>query len=300
VLREGDIYYRYPGETRRIRHAELAQLVEERLQRTEKLWLDIIGRVKRAGVENVGVFDTSTGQVSGPSGRFIIDEKLIPKLKFVAEGHFRNDLGAPTLRLIGDLEAVGAEPKAGMEPRTVKVHITDSDVLQDFLAKVAVAYPESYIQHLAHSQKRWLPIFYYMRVAGKSEGEAISMLREAKSPRGKHLDLLIARVKDLRSPPGAAKKESAARERNELLSKTTALPRSAEECKKITKAVRTLDKHELDVEYVLQMLAECEKVANEPAVMTAVQYAAAHVDVTWHKQIREVPEGSAPPDASSM
>ncbi len=107
-LRESDIYYRYRGRSERIRYPELQCLLNERQERERDAWLEHSSRVSRIGVENVGVLDLVQGELSGPRGRLLVSKDLLEKVQFIREGHFTESYedGTPTLRLIGEVEAV--------------------------------------------------------------------------------------------------------------------------------------------------------------------------------------------------
>lgn len=294
VLSESEIYYRYPGETRRIKYAELVQILSERSRQTERQWADVLTRVERVGVENVAILDTATGEVSSPAGRFLIDEKLIPKLKFVAEGHLSETEGAPTLKLIGDVQPLSASEVHPTKIVVKKVHLTDADLMEDFFNQSDVADPTMYIRHLAHSSKLWLPAFYYIRHANLSEKAAIALLQSEKSAKQKHVQDIISRIKKQRSPTGAPKKKSVEEQRTLLLSKTATFPIDEDACKAFVKALRTLEKDEVDAGYVLPLLKHCYESFDNVGLKTQIQYALAHVDVIWHAQVSAAAVGSSP------
>lgn len=50
--------------------------------------------------------NTVSGEITGKGGTVVIDESLIPKLKFIREGQFTEKDGAPTLKLIGDVQPI--------------------------------------------------------------------------------------------------------------------------------------------------------------------------------------------------
>ena len=87
-LDSGDIYYRYPGETRRIQEPELARMLEDIEKTIEQRFLDVVARVGKSGTANSAVLDLSTGEVAGKSASFVIDEALLEKVKFVSADNF--------------------------------------------------------------------------------------------------------------------------------------------------------------------------------------------------------------------
>lgn len=284
VLSDSEIYYRYPGETRRIKYAELVQILSERSRQIERQWADVLTRVEKAGVGNVAILDTATGMVSGPTGQFLIDEKLIPKLKFVAEGHFSEIEGAPALKLIGDVQPLSASAVYPSKTVVKKVHLSDADLVEDFMNLIDVPDPNMYIRHMAHSQKLWLPVFYFIRQAGLSDEAAILLIQSERAAKKKHVQDIVGRLTERRLPSGASKKSSSGAERALILEKCAALPADEKSCKALIKAIRTLDNGDVDADYLLPLLKHCYQKFEEPEIRARIQYALAHIDVVWHAQ----------------
>ena len=99
---EGQIYYRYQGENRLIAPTELQHIIEERIRTlSETILSKHISNILSNGIENSAVLNLDTGIVDGKAGNFIVEEDLLPKIKFIKEGEFVEKSGAPTLKLIG-------------------------------------------------------------------------------------------------------------------------------------------------------------------------------------------------------
>jgi hypothetical protein len=298
TLKEADIYYRYPGETRRIRYGELVQLLGEQARKTERQWADVLSRVERAGVENVAILDTVTGEVAGATGRFLIDENLLPKLKFVAKGHFSETEGEPTLKLIGELEPLSVRMLP--EGRTVvkKVHLTDFDLIEDFVNLNQVDDPAMYIRHLAHSAKIWLPVYFYARQVEFDDAAVLEVIRGENNTRQKHITELAKRIKNRTQPSGAPKPLSFAQEREAFRTRMSETPENEDTCKSFLRAVRTLEAGEMESEYLLPILRTCFHKFGKGKLATEIQYALAHVDVVWHVQITDKASGPNVPSAA--
>lgn len=108
-LQEAVIYYRYNARSEKIKYPELKDLIEGILSRERQSWMELFGRISKIGPENALILDTVEGKIEGHSGTLVIDEKLLPKLKFIKEGHFVAK-GSPTLKLIGDVKPIKAIP----------------------------------------------------------------------------------------------------------------------------------------------------------------------------------------------
>jgi len=103
---EGHIYYRYQSENRLIAPTELQHIIEERIRAlSETILSKHISNILANGIENSAVLNLETGVVDGRARSFVIDEELLPKIKFVKEGEFVEKSGAPTLKLIGEIKS---------------------------------------------------------------------------------------------------------------------------------------------------------------------------------------------------
>lgn len=123
-IKDGEIYYRYRGRSEKIKHSELRQILNEQIEKRNEAWRRIFEKTSSIDPINVAIMDTLSGTITGKGGSVVIDETLIPKLKFIREGDFSQINGAPTLKLVGDLQAV---PITAI--RTQKV-LVGSDIYQ--------------------------------------------------------------------------------------------------------------------------------------------------------------------------
>lgn len=117
-ITEGDIYYRYNGKSERIKPRDLSKVIHERLKEQDDAWRTLFEKAASIGPLNAALMDTIEGTVSGPEGTLVIDEELVPKLKFIREGKFTEKEGKPTLKLIGD---VVAAPVAAIKEKKVTI-----------------------------------------------------------------------------------------------------------------------------------------------------------------------------------
>lgn len=105
-LREGAIYFRYRGQTKEIRYRELDALLQAERDKEKLLWMKHIQSIAAIGPQYVQVVDALKGEMDVGDAKVLIDSGLVSKLKLVKEGQFTEKDGAPTLRLIGDIEGL--------------------------------------------------------------------------------------------------------------------------------------------------------------------------------------------------
>jgi hypothetical protein len=150
-LREGAVYYRYRGETREIRSAELVAMLAHERDKERQLWIKHIQSIATVGPQAAHILDLSRNRVDFGSSKVLIDESLVGKLKLVKEGHFKEREGAPALRLIGDIDGV-----LGPE------HIVFNEA--------SYPYTESTIlEHLSIGQHAFRALIWHLGIKGNSE-----------------------------------------------------------------------------------------------------------------------------------
>ena len=102
-LREGAIYYRYRGDTKEIAYAELAKLIEAEKEKEKLLWMRHIQQISEIGPRNIQLLDTLKGNLHIGNHKVLMDKDLMEKIKFVQEGKFVENDGAPALVVKGEV-----------------------------------------------------------------------------------------------------------------------------------------------------------------------------------------------------
>lgn len=144
--REGDIYFRYKGRSQRIKYPELAAIMSETQRSESDRWFKLFERIARIGIDHTALLDTKLGKVEGDRGVLLIDDALLAKVKFIQEGKFR-ETGKPTLRLIGDVTPVGAQPADVPVPAVAITNAPDAPLVRLAEADLLKTFPFDY-RHL--------------------------------------------------------------------------------------------------------------------------------------------------------
>ena len=188
-VKEGTIYYRYVGETRAIKPGELRQIIANREQRAIA---EFTRRMNRVATGEEATIDLDTGQVTGKTGRFVIDKDLLPNIQFIREGDFTEAKGAPALRLIGDVEPISATERD--RARIIRDNVTPDAVIRNFLRSERVADPMQYIHSQAHSQRKWLPVWFYVKQSAVALDDIVEDLRRQVATHPSSRDALVRRL----------------------------------------------------------------------------------------------------------
>lgn len=191
-VKEGEIYFRYNGQSTVIKYAELRGMIDDRLARERQAWLQHLRTIAHTGPTNVAMLDTVQGKLYGGGTPFIIDEPLLRKLKFLRQGRFSETEGQPTLRLVGDVQPVSGVPVE----RPVEVGIHEADIIEAFLAQCALepSQAKAYLHETAYQATPYLPLWYLLSRAEMSVDKAVQFLRRAGSPRGDQVSKLVSRL----------------------------------------------------------------------------------------------------------
>lgn len=254
-VKEGDIYYRYPGQSLKIRYPELRQIIEEeRLKRLDLLEKQV-KRMMEIGIENVGILDTNTGEVTGPKGSFLIDEKTLPKISFIKDGEFSETEGAPTLRLIGEVSPIDPSKIQPMQTIVKPMTIRTPDIVHAFLNQENVLDPIEYIKQICFERSVYLPIYYFMRKANLSRKATIQIIIDTQSTPDKK-DALLNRLnsydKSLKVGLGAISDEM----KELILSEAIDPKMPIEDLKAALQTIRTLECSEINDRYLYNLLKE--------------------------------------------
>jgi hypothetical protein len=207
-FKAGVTYYRYPGESRAIAGADFRRLLAERDRRARHEAGELAKRVIELGADGA-MLDFRTGQIEGRSGSLFVSPELLQKMQFIREGEFVQKDGAATLRLVGDVKLASAPADVLIREKIVRQSIKDRDVLGNFLKLETVQFPAEYVLHSCHSNKHWLPVFFYVRQVNRPVEEIIDLIKGEESVstavRGRLIDRLSGRTTARTAPSHSSK-----------------------------------------------------------------------------------------------
>jgi hypothetical protein len=295
-IKEAEIYYRYRGRSEKIKYSELIAILEARRKQEQLLWMNLLEKIAKIGVQDAGVFDTNTGEVSGTSGSFIIDESLLDKMRFIKEGDFEKGNGLPALKLIGHLQTVG---KGTILP-VKKIYtertkgIRSSDIITDFLNRRIVDNPMEYIIQICWESSYNLPVYYYIVQSKKTLNEIIYKLEEVQTRSPAYAGLLerlnSSREYSIKIPNSenrAPKQKKIYRQM--IINKKVnlvSISKNARDLAYLIQSIRAIGKDELDTDYILKLLKQIYDlyfVKKDPDVAGDIRYSICHVDVVLYR-----------------
>lgn len=291
-LVEGEIYYRYRGRTQRIRYAELQQLLEEQRRSDQASWLRLLRQIARVGIQNTGLVDLTSGKGVSPRATFVIDQALLPQLKFLKQGEFVETGGAPAVRLVGDATSMPTGLIRPAKKVTVAKAINTPDIVSAFLQQEIVDNPLEYVDRICFEASAYLPVYYFLDIAQVTLTSAIERLNslQSTSPSKRKLierlsgkDVLhVAPPKEKTSENGRLRAAFIEKHKNQAVKANIPFV----QLKHALKALRSLSPNEIDKAYCHGLLQSWFKKyygGEDSALSDEIRRAIAYVDQVSHR-----------------
>lgn len=204
-LRKCAIYYRYNSLSTEIEPGDLDNILECEKQRYVTLLLKNITIMAKNGVENISIFNHSTGYLFDPNAQntnIVVDSDLLKEIKFIKEGQFTETEGETALILKGSIQNIYSKDPLIVEKQTPKA-ITQHDVIRQFLEQSLVEKPFEYLKQICTYQSAYFPTYYYIATIDQSIPEIIKELNAYNIPnkiKDKVIQRLSSRDKSLHKP----------------------------------------------------------------------------------------------------
>lgn len=177
-VKEGEIYFRYPGQSTRVKYSDLRAMLDERDARARVSILPMMQRLLTLGSSRAMVADLEAGTLSDGRVALHIDEALVKELSFIKEGEFTEKVGAPSLRLLGNVK-----PTSTVATVTRKGVVTKADLIGDFLSQELSVDPQESIRYaLEGIQDIWVPLYYFAKQGGLTKSALISVVNSTRAP----------------------------------------------------------------------------------------------------------------------
>ncbi len=275
TIKEGDIFYRYPGQSSRIKYSDLRSILDARDAEARAQILPMVERLLQLGPARSMVADLEEGTLVDGNRTVQIDESLLEKLTFIKEGQFSEIEGAPTLRLIGDVSAVDGH-KATQQFGV----LTRDGILAAFLDQTVPENPKEYIRFaLQVGQGERLPLHYFARLADLAGEPLKAFIEDGPGT--------VARKKRYIGwlEPNAAY-HAAVGTPKALLAKIVAgeVPTATNptEAGHVGQAIQSLpDKAGLELATLVNLLKTCMEISRDTPPASHVRRAVCRVDELW-------------------
>lgn len=292
AIKEGDIYYRYRGQSQRIKYPELRGILEGQAAKERQLWMQYLQKMSKIGIQNVAVLDTLSGELSAQGNTFLIPESLIPKLNIVKSGFLTTDTGSPTLRLLGDASVVSSDVLQSQ--LRIPSSIGKAEIIEVFLLGEDVISPIEYLRRICDEKSPNLPIYFFITQLRLSLNEIMEDLN-AVVARGPNKAKLLERLTTPETPnkfcmSSVVAKSAAADERRKLLEKLKDRNITAADLggniARFCEALTHLGESDISRDYASSLLSDyvMPKFQHLSAPeLTAFRKSLCYLDVLWFK-----------------
>lgn len=169
ILSEGTIYFRYNSRNSKIKSGDLITLIRKAKEEETTKWMELFAKVSSAGIENVGIFNTTSGEIKTSAGnRFIIDDRLLKNLKLLDKYSIQEE-GAEAVRIIGNIDEAGT-----VINRPFAIH--DDDILNAFLNEETVQQPIEFVESICYQSSGIFPSRYFIQLSDLTIAQAIQKI----------------------------------------------------------------------------------------------------------------------------
>ncbi len=178
TIQESDIFYRYPGQSKRISYPELKIILENNYNSLNEKWMNTIRNIAKIGVDNVGLLNIQDGEIIGNKKKLLIPEELLSKIKFINEGTFVEKEGAPTLKLIGDVQPIDSKNIVQIIEPKFQV-ITLNELFEVFFSqKLKENIAHEFFRKVLYENSSYYPIYFYLTKAKITLTDAFKMIEQ--------------------------------------------------------------------------------------------------------------------------
>jgi hypothetical protein len=267
-MREGDIFFRYPGQSDRIKYSDLRALLDARDRQARQDMMPMLEKLLSLGPERALIADISKGTLGDGRSEIVIDPRLAEQLHFIKEGEFSERNGEPTLKLIGEVKKFDGTISVG--ERIVLNAIREDDILRNFTRQLNVDHPESYILANLDHQRKWLPVFYYVHLSGKSPDEMTAIIAAEKTTHPSKRRDLVERLSGKLSAKGKPTTQSEKAIVEEISRGIIQTPTNLKQVAQLARAVMSLEKQPGDIHRILAVIERAMSIAEEDPTSGAV------------------------------
>ena len=180
-LKDGAIYFRNGARSDLIRSTDLQKIISDQRDAEARRWMNLVKQAGAIGVENAAILSLTDGIVSAPGGKVVIDESIMKDLRYIKEGEFNEKSGAPTLKIIGEVEASSARViERNIDPE-IKYQLTTKQLGEEwgFPSKSAMANALALVKYFNLQSDEYMYSFKAGKVIYKKYSrEALNILIE--------------------------------------------------------------------------------------------------------------------------
>lgn len=171
----GDIYFRYPGEVRKILPSDLRELMTTEVNRHAEKLIAQMKRLVSIGAENAAIIDATTGEIEANGAKLTLSSDLLSSLNLIMEGHFVETEGAPAYVIKGDIQLENEIGGKELITRDILKTLHTIDYHKCMLENDGMT-ARYMLENMVFMDTPYLPIYFYIHSANISKSETIQLL----------------------------------------------------------------------------------------------------------------------------
>lgn len=149
------IYFRYNAMTSRIKSGDLIYLLNQGREDVSNQWLKMIGKIATIEVGNVGLLDSTSGELlSNGDHTYLLDNAILNKIKFL-DKYSESVEGAPAVKIIGEVDQ-SVQVIEKIKP------IYEKDLYKAFLTESLITSSSEYIGFILRQNTQYYPIYWFL------------------------------------------------------------------------------------------------------------------------------------------
>ena len=264
-FQESDIFYRYPGQSRRISYGDLRTIIQERESKLNDSWLKLMNNVATIGVENIGLLNIQNGELIGSKNKLLIPEELLNKVTFINEGKFVEKDGAPTLKLIGDVQPIDSNKIVQLVESKYHI-ITHFELFKSFLKqKLEPDSASEFFRKVLHENTVYYPIYFYISQSKLNKEQVNKLIQDSKGNKASDIkerfnleknNKAKFKIGNITTGTEAAKKITKAIKELKANKKIDFKTIDSRELRYYSQAITHLKKEEIDEKYIMEILED--------------------------------------------
>jgi len=185
---DSEVYYRYSAMSSRIKSGDLIYLLNQVKQEVTSKWLSTIEKIATIGVGNVGLLNSTSGElISSNNQTYILDETILDQIKFLDQ-YSEAEEGAPAIKIVGEIEEAA---KIIEKAKT----LYEEDIYKAFLSQDMIAIGSEYIAFIMRQNSPIYPIYWFLNQSDIPTDNRKEFVSSIKT-RSKNKDKVVARLED--------------------------------------------------------------------------------------------------------
>lgn len=175
TLNAGEIYFRYPGQSRRIDFNDLEKLIEEEAQERFKKLTEKLHTIMSVGPDKIDLMNTETGEIllGNDKSKLVLDKEILDQLNLIKEGRIVEEEGAPAYVIKGYINSEEVVPVQSK----IKEGIRDTDLYTSFLEQ-SCQNPLAYLVEVLYKPTFYFPVFFWGAKSDKTKDEVVDQIQQ--------------------------------------------------------------------------------------------------------------------------